>query len=263
MTAVAHASSSVQASPVRIPVRTRAAMFLRMLAIQGAWNYETLLGNGIGFCVEPALRLLPGGSGGPAYRAALARQSQYFNAHPYLAAVAVGALARAELEGEQPQRIERFRTALCGPLGATGDRLVWAAWLPFCSIVALTAFGLGMNDVGVVLLFLLMYNLGHLALRAWGLQVGLARGLHVAAALKAPLFREGPQHIARAAALVAGIALPLALDRIIGPGRTLLGFVLIGTTGGAVLIARLHGRLEGWKLALGILALFVLYAVVR
>ena len=40
---------------------------------------------------EPALRLLPGGVGGPAYRAALARECQYFNAHPYLAAIAVGA----------------------------------------------------------------------------------------------------------------------------------------------------------------------------
>lgn len=83
---------------VILPLHTRAAILLRMLAIQGAWNYETLVGNGIGFCVEPALRRLPGGVGGEPYRAALARQSQYFNAHPYLAAVAVGALARAELE---------------------------------------------------------------------------------------------------------------------------------------------------------------------
>ena len=117
---------------VEIPVRTRLAMFVRLLAIQGAWNYETLLGNGVGFCVEPALRLLPGGQDGPAYRAALARQSQYFNAHPYMAAVAVGALARAELQAEDAAKIERFRTALCGPLGSVGDRLVWATWLPAC-----------------------------------------------------------------------------------------------------------------------------------
>ena len=42
---------------------TRVAMFFRLLAVQGAWNYETLVGNGIGFCVEPALRRLPGGPG--------------------------------------------------------------------------------------------------------------------------------------------------------------------------------------------------------
>ena len=90
-------------------------MFTRLLAIQGAWNYEMLLGNGIGFCVEPALRLLPGGVHSPAFHSALARESRYFNAHPYLASVAVGALARAELDGEPPERIERFRTALVRP----------------------------------------------------------------------------------------------------------------------------------------------------
>src|SRR4029450_12988160 len=98
------------------------------------------MGSGGGSCVEPALRLLPGGKGGTAYRAALARQCQYFNAHPYLASVAVGALARAELDGEPPARIERFRGALCGPLGSVGDRLVWASLLPACSLAALGVF---------------------------------------------------------------------------------------------------------------------------
>jgi len=248
---------------IRVPARTRLAMFVRLLAIQGAWNYETLLGNGIGFCVEPALRLLPGGAGGPAYREALARESQYFNAHPYLAAVAVGALARAELDAESPARIERFRTALCGPLGSVGDRLVWASWLPACSIVAIAAFGLGLGPGGVVLLFLGLYNAGHFALRAWGLAVGLDRGMKVAAALGAAPLRQGPPYIARAAALIAGVALPLALDRIVGPGRALFGTVLLATVLGSLLLVRLHGRVEGWKLALGVLALFVLYSVVR
>ena len=49
-----------------LPFGTRVAMFFRLLAVQGAWNYETLVGNGIGFCVEPALRRLPGGQDGDA-----------------------------------------------------------------------------------------------------------------------------------------------------------------------------------------------------
>ena len=56
-----------------LPVMTRVAIFFRLLAVQGAWNYETLVGNGIGFCVEPALRRLPGGMDGDAYRAARRR----------------------------------------------------------------------------------------------------------------------------------------------------------------------------------------------
>ncbi|MFL5610506.1 MAG: PTS system mannose/fructose/sorbose family transporter subunit IID, partial [Gemmatimonadaceae bacterium] len=99
----------------RLPSRVKVAMYFRLLAVQGSWNYESLLGTGIGFVMEPALRQLPGGIDSPAYRAALARESRYFNAHPYLTGIAVGALARAELEGVDPIRIERFRTALAGP----------------------------------------------------------------------------------------------------------------------------------------------------
>ncbi len=248
---------------LEIPFRTRLAMFTRLLAIQGSWNYETLLGNGIGFCVEPALRLLPGGQGGDAYRAALARQSQYFNAHPYMAAVAVGALARAELDGESPAKIERFRTALCGPLGSVGDRLVWAGWLPACSVAALAAFGFGVGTGGVLLTFLGLYNAGHLALRAWGLSAGLDHGMKVASALGEPILRKSPPHIAQVTALVGGVGLPLALDQVIGPGRALFGIVLAAVALGGLVLARLHGRVEGWKVAVGVLALFVLYSVAR
>jgi PTS system mannose-specific IID component len=246
-----------------LPLRTRIAIFVRLLAIQGAWNYETLLGNGIGFCIEPALRLLPGGVHAPEFHAALARESRYFNAHPYLASVAVGALARAELDGEPPERIERFRTALCGPLGSVGDRLVWAGWLPFCSLASLALFGLGAGTVAVVGFFLLAYNVGHFALRIWGLSTGWTHGLRVATALGNPVLRHGPQQIGRVAALATGIAIPLALGRIIGPGRNLIGGLLIAVALGALIIVRLQGRFEGWRLSLVLLAAFALFSVIR
>lgn len=250
-------------APPTLPLRTRMAIFVRLLAVQGAWNYETLVGNGIGFCVEPALRRLPGGTGGGPYRAALARQSQYFNAHPYLTGVAVGALARAELDGEAPERIERFRTALCGPLGALGDRLVWATWLPLCSFAALVVFGAGGSPLTTVLTFLLLYNTGHIGLRVWGLQAGWRRGLAVAQSLGHPLLQRSPPQLGRLAAALAGFALPLALHRVIGPGQVLLGATLAGVVAGAVLLASLHGRAEGWKLSIGMLVLFTLWSVLR
>jgi PTS system mannose-specific IID component len=247
----------------RLPLRTELAMLVRVFAIQGSWNYETLIGNGVGFCVEPALRLLPGGVHSAEFKAAMARQSRYFNAHPYLASVAVGALARAELDHEPADKIERFRTALAGPLGSVGDRLVWAGWLPFCSLLGLCVFGLGATPFGTVVTFLAVYNLGHIALRAWGLRTGWNRGMHVAQALGNPVLRRGPQVIAPLAALVAGFAVPLALLRIIGSGRTLLGAVLAGAVLGAFAIVRLHGRLEGWRMALGVLAGLIIFSVAR
>jgi PTS system mannose-specific IID component len=247
----------------RLPLRTRAAMFLRLLAVQGAWNYETLMGNGIAFAAEPALRLLPGGRNGEAYRAAMGRQNGYFNANPYLAGIAVGALANAELSGEATDRIERFHTACCGPLGSVGDRLVWAGWLPACSLLALAAFGFGLGAAGVVLLFLGLFNLGTMALRAWGLRVGYRDGLRVASALGAPLLRKGPAQVARASALLAGIAIPLAMRGVIGPARGALEVVFAAAAVGAVVLARFHGRVEGWRLAVVGLVLFILIAVVR
>ncbi len=249
--------------PPHLPVSVRAAILLRLLAIQGVWNYETMLGNGIAFAMEPALRRLPGGKGGEAYRAAMARHCGYFNAHPYLASVAVGALARAELDGVPVAQIERFRTAAPGPLGSVGDRLVWAGWLPLCSALGLLAFGLGASVTGVMLVFLGTYNAGHLALRIWGLEAGWRDGLRVAHALGNPVLRQGPAHVARATAFVAGIALPVAAQGIIGPGRVLLGGVLAAVAAGAILITALHGRFEGWRLATFALAAFILFSMVR
>lgn len=249
-----------------LPAVLRATMLLRCLAIQGSWNYEILVGNGVGFCVEPALRRLPGGIDGPAYKAALARQSVYFNAHPYLAGLAVGALARAELDQVPPERIERFRTALCGPLGSVGDRLVWAAWLPACSLVAILVFGLGAPPLGVLLAFLILYNIGHLGLRDWALRAGWHYGLRVAQAMGHPVLQHGPRYIGRVSAVLGGLALPLAVHRAIGgePPLTPVPLaVAVATPVFALVLVRLHGRAEGWRVVLLVLAAFVLYSVVR
>ncbi len=256
-------ASPSTAPVIRLSAVTWVNIFTRCLAIQGSWNYESLIGNGVGFCVEPALRQLPGGVHGAAFKEAMARESAYFNAHPYLANVAVGALARAELSLVPPDRIERFRTALCGPLGSVGDRLIWAGWLPFCSLVALLAFGLRATPIFVLTLFLLLYNAGHLALRIWGLHVGWTRGLAVASALANPVLRQGPTHLARAAAATAGLAIPLTAARLLGHHVALLGVVLGAAAIAAVVLIRLHGRVEGYKLALVLVALFALVSVAR
>ena len=109
--------------------------------------------------------------------------------------------------------------------------------------------------------FLVSYNLGHFALRLWGLRTGWKNGLRVGAALGNPVFRSGPQIIGRVAALATGLAIPLALYRVIGPGRVLLGGVLVSVVLGALLLVRLQGRIEGWRLALFLIAAFALFSV--
>lgn len=271
-------------TPPRLPPRTWLTIFARLFAVQGSWNYESLVGTGIGFCTEPGLRELPGGPAGAAYHLALARESRYFNAHPYLAAVAVGALVRAELDEEPPARIERFRTALCGPLGSVGDRLVWAGWLPFSSLLALATFGLGAGPWAVLLIFLGVYNVGQLGLRAWGLRVGWRYGTRAATALANPVLRRGPEYIGRAVAALAGIALPLVVSRVLSDGPMLaaaragataaagvghaptdvfIAVTVLTAAIAAVVLARLHGRLEGWRITLLVLAALTIYAIAR
>lgn len=244
---------------------THMSMYLRTFAVQGSWNYERLVGNGLAFCVEPALRRLPGGTLGAEYRAALARQSSYFNTHPYLTGLAVGALARAELERVEPIRIERFRAALCGPLGSVGDRLVWAAWLPACSLLALLLYGFHWSPFWVAAGFLALYNMGHLWLREWALRAGWRHGLRIATALGHPLLQHGPRYIGRVAAVLGGLALPLAVHRAIGGEPPLtpipLGVAVL-TPLLAVILVRLQGRAEGWRVTMWLLVAFLSYSVV-
>src|SRR5262249_38360350 len=115
----------------------------------------------------------------------------------------------------------------------------------------------------VVGTFLVLYNVGHLALRIWGLHVGWTRGLGVAGALGNPVLRQGPAHVARAAALMAGLAVPLSAARMLGHHVALLGVVIGSAALAAALLVRFHGRVEGYKLALVLIALFALVSVIR
>jgi hypothetical protein len=199
--------------PTRLPARVWAGIFVRLLAVQGSWSYERMAGNGIAFCIEPALRLLPGGRGGKSYRAALAREAGFFNAHPYLTAVAVGALARAELAGEPAARIDRFRTALCGPLAAWATSSCGRGGSPSapCSRSAPSASARARR--GGRRLPAGLQRRSTSRSEPGGCRLDGSTGIRVAAALNAPVLRSGPQYLARAVALVGGVAVPVALDR--------------------------------------------------
>ena len=178
----------------------------RLFTIQAAWTYERMLGIGFGFVAEPMLRGLRRNGDSQAYRGAVARQSRFFNAHPYFASLAVGAAVRAELDGVQPERIERLRSALAGPLGSLGDRLIWAGWLPACAAIALMLVALSAGAWAVVA-FLVLYNVTHVWLRVWGLKAGFRSGIGVAGALSAPGLQRALELVTPVAAFLVGGAL--------------------------------------------------------
>jgi len=77
------------------------------------------------------------------------------------------------------------------------------------------------------------------------------------------VLRRGPQVVGTAAALLAGIAIPLAAREVIGGGRFLAAEIIMLAIAGGVLLARFGDRIEGWRLSLIVLALFVLFSVTR
>jgi PTS system mannose-specific IID component len=226
-------------------------VLLRLFTVQGSWNYERMQGIGFGVAEEPLLRDLPAG----AYPRALARGAHFFNAHPYLCGLAVGAAARAEHDGTTADQVERLRTALCGPLGSIGDQLVWAGWLPFNSGLALVgvAFGLGWS---AVVGFLILYNLGHLLLRWWALRAGWASGVDVGAALRHPALLGAAALVRPAMAFAMGAAVPLAAGYLARPFPGWARTVVAGVAAAGLLLLRWRRlSLTGLRFALGVVAL--------
>jgi PTS system mannose-specific IID component len=185
-------------------------MLLRSFAVQGSWNYQTLIGTGLAFVLAPALRETFAGDPRGLHRA-LARHTELFNAHPYLAGVAAGAVARLEAEGVPVETVARFKAAVRGSLGTLGDRLVWLMWRPMAVLL-----GLGLVLAGAAwwvgaAAFLLLFNALHLWMRAWGLRAGLRDGLQIAATLRSAPFQALGERAAQAGSALAGFAAALAV----------------------------------------------------
>ena len=190
----------------------RLRVFLRSFAIQGSWNYRTLVGTGFAFALLPVLRLVHGSST-QALRSAIDRQAGLFNTHPYLSGIALGAVARLEEDGAPPELIERFKAALRGSLGTLGDRLVWAGWRPACMLLSVLLLLSGAPWFVAIAVFLLAYNTGHLLLRWWALRTGLEAGRGVAERVREAGLEPLRDRIAAAATFLLGCTLPLVAAR--------------------------------------------------
>lgn len=233
----------------------RLEALLRLLAVQAAWTYERMSGIGVGHASAPLLRDLYSRADPAARRAAVARSASFFNSHPYLAGVAVGAVVRAERDGTAPDQIVRLRTALSGPLGSLGDQLVWAGQVPALMGLALaTAPSIGMWTVAGVLL---LHNVARLWLTAWGLDLGLREGLRVGAALQRSWIARRASDAQRLAAFAVGLGVPLAAWHLLREESTSAKTAIVCTSFLGVVVvlspaARTH--LTGLRIGLALIA---------
>jgi len=148
-------------------------VWLRQFLLQGCWNYEGMQNVGFAYCMLPALRECHGESPEDLLRA-LKRHLEFFNTHPAMAGVILGASVR--LEGRvasreaDPRAIGTFKVGLMGSLGAIGDSFFWGALKPMASVAGVI-LSLVHPLLGIGAL-LLLYNVSHLGVRYRGFAAG-------------------------------------------------------------------------------------------
>lgn len=151
-------------------------VFLRSLFLQAGWNPQGMQNLGMAYALFPALKqLYPERR---ALQAAVQRHLAFFNTHPYVAGAILGGAifheARIASGEEEPSAVIAFKSALMGPLAALGDGFFWLSLKPAAG--ALCAGLVPLLGAWAVLLFLVLYNVVHLTLRARLYWLGLTRG---------------------------------------------------------------------------------------
>ena len=211
----------------------RLRSFLRTFLIQGSWNYRSLMGSGLAHTLLPMLRVRFRGDP-EGLSSAVRRHMEPFNAHPYLSGIVTGAVARLEEQGADPGLIERFKNAIRGSLGSLGDGLVWAGFRPLALLLALGVGWLGAQPYVVVAVFRVLYNIGHLWMRAWSFSIGLQGGHRVAERLQAADLPGLTQKVFAAGSFVLGALVGVLVMDGRGLGAGLWPWLLVSGVGFAV-----------------------------
>ena len=231
---------------------------LRLLAVQGSWNYERMLGVGMGYAAEPLLKDLAAAD--PTRHAeAVVRSAEFFNCHPYLAGLALGATVKAEYDLVPGPQVVRLRTALCSPLGALGDQFFWSGLLPALIGAALAASALGAGPWGI-LGFLVLYNAVRILTGYWSLTTGLSAGMNVGRNIAESWLPLGARIGGTAAAFLVGFAIPVVAQWTLawtGRGEALAALA-IGAVGVA-LSYRFRHAVTAVRFALALLALTIIW----
>jgi len=229
---------------------------LRLLTIQAAWTYERMGGIGVAHALGPLLKeAVPAERQAGAFR----RAAEFFNSHPWLAGLAVGAEARAERDGIPAEQIQRLRAALGGPLGALGDRVIWAGLFP--ALVGIGLLGGGLVGWWVPLAMAGVALVVRWEVTRWALRRGLESGMKVATVLKDCALSRAAAPLGVLATLAAGTASTfvahgggLRLAPRIGPW-----VIAALAAAGLLLVLRVGARLPSQRLGLivGVLVLLL------
>ncbi|MXV16447.1 PTS system mannose/fructose/sorbose family transporter subunit IID [Hufsiella ginkgonis] len=154
------------AGPSGIGKRELRSVFLRSMALEANFNFETWQNTGFAFSIIPVLRKLYPAREDMA--AALKRHLQFFNTAPHGSTLILGITAAMEEQNSRDksfdeESINSVKLGLMGPLAGVFDSFFWGT-LKVISAGVGTSLALKGSLLGPIL-FLLIFNIPHFLLR--------------------------------------------------------------------------------------------------
>ena len=155
-------------------------ILFRSFYIQGSWNFERMMGLGLCFCLIPVARRICQTE--EEMVIFLKRHLDFFNAQPYMASFALGAITKLEEQAihqkwKDKQPISVFKERICGPLGALGDAFFWRFLKPLTASIGVI-MSLLIGWIGI-LIFLVLFNMPHFYIRIMGIYIGYKKGFDI------------------------------------------------------------------------------------
>jgi PTS system mannose-specific IID component len=224
---------------------------LRSFLVQAAWNFERMQHLGFCFALLPLARWLYPDPGSPERVHMVRRHLEFFNTHPFLAAVILGIVARLEADGHG-NAAQTCKMSLMGSYGAIGDSFFWGALRPVSAIAGLAVAvvwvlaGLPGEGTGAALaaplVALLLFNVPHLVVRVGGVVVGARQGIAVVERIARLGLPERTGDLRRAgAALLGVVAVPLLFGPALVAGHWAMPAA--GAAGAAAVLVGVLGAL--------------------
>ena len=142
------------------------SLFVRSMALEANFNFETWQNSGFAFSIIPVLKKLY--TTKESMSAALKRHLQFFNTAPHGSTLIIGiSAAMEEQNSREPdfdeESINAVKLGLMGPLAGVFDSLFWGTVKVIAAGVG-TSLALQGSILGPIL-FLLIFNIPHLVLR--------------------------------------------------------------------------------------------------
>jgi PTS system mannose-specific IID component len=237
-----------------------ARVFWRSLFIQAGFSPESMQSLGLIYALQPAFAVLYPDERERAE--AVKRHLVPFNTHPYVAAAILGGIlfheARIASGNAAPDTVDRFKSALMGPLAALGDGFFWLSLRPAAS--ALAAVLVPVIGLWSALVFALVYNAVHFSARGWLFLLGKRHGDALVSRLlgaKLPFWGSRLRTFAAACVGVSGAWLALRFGAQVG-GHTALSPAIVALGGGALTVALVERRVSPYWALYGLAGVAVL-----